>query len=387
MTGEMTVCVVVPELGTVTETFIRAHVDRIPGAVHVVEQRPLRLDGRPLLSVSPAHTLIRKMLRAIAPSGRAKEVTRALLKAFKLVKPHVVLAEYGPTGVAVAEACVRCRIPYVVHFHGADASAVGFVERYRQAYHRMFCSAAAIVAVSRPMMQRLRALGAPDYKLHLNCYGVDCDKFRAGRPGDCPPTFLAVGRLVEKKAPHLTLLAFAEVVKACPAAQLRVIGDGPLRPVCESIIRALRLQHAVLLLGPQPSDVVAREMRRSRCFVQHSVTASDGDCEGTPVAILEAGASGLPVVATRHGGIPEVVIHNHSGFLVDEFDVQGMAAHMLALARDARLAEELGSHAREHVQRHFAMEKRIAALWAIIETAVADWRSKQIGCHALPGRG
>jgi glycosyltransferase involved in cell wall biosynthesis len=110
-------------------------------------------------------------------------------------------------------------------------------------------------------------------------------------------------------------------------------------------------------------------MRRARAFVQHSVRTSYGDSEGTPVAVLEAGASGLPVVSTRHAGIKDVVIEGETGFLVDEGDIEGMAAHMLTLARDADLAGRMGRRAREHVAANFSMEQHIARLAEVLEGA------------------
>jgi glycosyltransferase involved in cell wall biosynthesis len=111
-------------------------------------------------------------------------------------------------------------------------------------------------------------------------------------------------------------------------------------------------------------------MRQARVFVQHSVVAADGNREGTPVAIIEAGASGLPVVATRHAGIPDVVVEGSTGFLVDERDVEGMARHMIRLAQDAELAGRLGRAARERVQVHFSTETSIRRLWTIITSCI-----------------
>jgi glycosyltransferase involved in cell wall biosynthesis len=154
-----------------------------------------------------------------------------------------------------------------------------------------------------------------------------------------------------------------------PEIRLCFIGDGPLLSVCRDFAQTLAIGHAVQFLGAQPHDAVAREMRRSRAFVQHSVTGADGDREGTPVAILEAGAAGLPVIATRHAGIPDVVIHDNTGLLVDERDINGMAEHMVSLARDAQFAGELGRAAASHVRKHYTMDQSISRLARIVEAA------------------
>ena len=173
--------------------------------------------------------------------------------------------------------------------------------------------------------------------------------------------------------------------RACPAARLRMIGDGPLWGPCLDLAKALAISDAVTFLGPQPHEVVKEEMRRARCFVQHSVEAQSGDSEGTPVAILEAGASGLPVVSTRHAGIPDVVVEGETGLLVDEFDVRAMAAHMLRLAREPNLAADLGRAARQRMESHFSNEKSLSRLWSIIESCIANRNSGLI--TALPISG
>jgi glycosyltransferase involved in cell wall biosynthesis len=283
-----------------------------------------------------------------------------------------VLAEYGTVGVRVMEACGRARIPLIVHFHGFDASVHEVLHEHEQTYPRLFDIAAAIIAVSPVMRARLIELGAPAHKVHYNPCGVDCSEFAMTDAASAPPTIVAAGRLVDKKAPHLTLLAFAEVVRARPDARLRVIGDGPLMSVCRDLTAALNLGSAVTLLGRQPHQIIRDEMQNARVFVQHSVTAFNGDAEGTPVAVMEAGASGLPAVSTHHAGIDDVVVHGETGFLVDEYDVTAMGRYLRQLIEDPDLAGRMGRAARARVESRFSMDARIATLWSIIEQAVGE---------------
>src|SRR5262249_22325756 len=119
-------------------------------------------------------------------------------------------------------------------------------------------------------------------------------------------------------------------------------------------------------------------MRAARCFVQHSVEASNGDCEGTPVGILEASASGLPIVSTRHGGIPDAVLEGKTGFLVAERDVLGMTKHMTDIVRSPQLAAQLGRNGRRHIQENFAMMHSLDRLWAIIDAAIARSKAPEL---------
>ncbi|MGH7400204.1 MAG: glycosyltransferase, partial [Candidatus Rokuibacteriota bacterium] len=174
---------------------------------------------------------------------------------------------------------------------------------------------------------------------------------------------------------YLTLLAFSRVQAAFPEARLSMVGEGPLREPCVRLAAALGLHASVSFPGVYPHRAVVGAMLRARAFVQHSVRAFDGDSEGTPVGILEAAASGLPVVSTRHAGIKEAVIHEHTGILVDEGDWQAMAAGMLRLAQDAALAGRMGSAGRNHVAANYSMPARITSLWDIIREAITDRRN------------
>jgi colanic acid/amylovoran biosynthesis glycosyltransferase len=371
MIERLPLCIVQPNRDVVSETFIRAHAERLPARVTVVHGSPARIDGKPVLSEGTFATDWRKVRRRITGNRFWKpEVDLAYAVAFRRCGARAVLAEYGPTGVQVLEACRVLGLPLIVHFHGYDASHEAVLKENADGYRRMFEQAAALVVVSAPMKEQLLSMGAPGNKLHVNVYGVDCRAFTATDPGRNLPTFLAAGRFVEKKGPHLTLLAFAEAYRRIPAIRLRMLGDGPLRPICEHMARALELDGAITFLGSQTHDVVGEEMRMARAFLQHSIRASDGDCEGTPVAILEAQASGLPVVATRHAGIPEVVLEGRTGFLVDEGDVKTMGEGIERLAEEPPLASTLGTAGRSRVLERFTMERSIDRLWGIIQRAV-----------------
>jgi glycosyltransferase involved in cell wall biosynthesis len=361
------VCIVQPNPSSFSETFLRAHATLLPARVVVIHSLPPEIDGRAASPASLPRRVCRLGWRYLTGQVGEKAVTADYLRLFREAAPDVVMAEYGPTGVWVMDACRRARLPLVVHFHGYDASRHDTLAAHEGSYRALFAQAAGIVAVSTAQRRKLIALGAPEEKVHHNACGADCSLFGGAAPAAAPPVVVAVGRFVEKKGPHLTVLAFREVLGTFLEARLRMIGDGPLLGVCRDLARGLRIDGAVTFLGKQPPEVVAAEMRRARAFVQHSVEASDGDCEGTPVAVLEAGASGLPAVATRHAGIPDVVLDRETGLLVAERDVHGMAAAMGRLLRDGSFAAALGEAGRKRVLTHFSHEHSIASLWRILE--------------------
>ena len=362
--------IVQPALNALSETFIRAHAERLPARVTVVHGDPAQIGDEPVLSQSLWPRGWRKVWRVAAGRPDKWETRQAYLKVLRGVQPHAVLAEYGHLGAGLVEPCRLARVPLVVHFHGCDASRRAILEAYAEDYRRLFEGAAAVVAVSRAMQAKLVSLGAPEQKVHYNPYGVDCSVFTGANPREAPPVFLAVGRFVEKKAPHLTLLAFARAFAERPEARLRMIGEGPLLGVCHQLADGLGISEAVEFLGPEPHAVVQKEMRAARAFVQHSIEASDGDCEGTPVSVLEASASGLPIVSTRHAGIPDVVVDETTGLLVAERDVSGMARQILRLVEDRNLASRFGEAGRKRIMAEFSMERSIRHLWSIIENCI-----------------
>lgn len=355
------------------ETFIRAHIERLPARIQVVHGfgpagfHPY-IDGRPVRAGSLPTRAARKVRRWLPGASIAPELSLEYLAVFRSHRANAVLAEYGLAGNRVREACLLAGLPLIVHFHGYDAYRDSEVKD--DAYRALFAQAAAIVAVSRHMQRQLESLGAPPEKVHYNPYGVDLSRFRASPVAEAPQ-FLCVGRFVEKKAPHLTLLAFAEALRSQPDARLRMIGDGPLLSLCKEIAGALGLADRVAFLGAVPHEQIAVEMRNARAFLQHSVTAPNGDSEGTPNTVIEAGACGLPVIATHHAGIPDVVRDGATGLLVAERDVPGMAKHIARLAGDRDLAQQLGEAARKRVAAEFDIEKRTGALWRIIQSCVS----------------
>lgn len=377
--SQRVVCVVSPQQHAYSQTFIQAHREHLPARVanlYVQRYETFAGDNGPLVKPELAGRLTRAILRRSLNVDAQHFQQRALRSFLRRNRVQAVLAEFGPTATLVMDVCNQMNIPLIAHFHGFDAYRRSTLESYGKLYEQLFQTAAAIVAVSHDMQAQLIKLGAPAQKVHYNSCGVDPSVFKDADPLHSPPTFVAAGRFVNKKAPHLTLLAFQRVVQEVPDARLVMIGDGPLWDACNQMARALGLSRAAELPGVLSHVEVARSMQNARAFVQHSLQPQDGDSEGTPVAVLEAGAAGLPVVATRHAGIKDAVIEGKTGLLVDEGDVTGMAEQMVRLARDPQLAANLGNAARDWIRSAFSMQRSIEKLWTIIETAIQRQASK-----------
>ncbi|MBL0043453.1 MAG: glycosyltransferase [Flavobacteriales bacterium] len=363
----MRLCIVSPNRNAWSETFIANHIAHLPQVVLTLTDGHLPkrdAEGQPLL----APTLLKRMLQRMRKADPTELLVGAIVRRLQHHRVQLVLAEYGPTGEALLDACQRARIPLAVHFHGIDAFHTKLL-RDNGNYHRIFQHAVAIVVVSREMERQLLDLGCPRAKLHYNCYGIEVDRFHPADVARTPKRFLTVGRFVDKKAPHLSLLAFHQAWQRDPELRLTMAGEGPLWESTKQLALAQGLGDAVEFPGVITSDQVAERMRQVRGFVQHSVITADNDHEGTPLSILEAMASGLPIISTLHAGIPDVVEHGVNGLLCAERDIQAMATHMNQLADDADLAHRLGLAGRARVEQHHRLEQSLEALSTILRNA------------------
>jgi glycosyltransferase involved in cell wall biosynthesis len=151
-----------------------------------------------------------------------------------------------------------------------------------------------------------------------------------------------------------------------------VVGDGPLRRDLELAVQVQGLKDCVRFTGAMDHDQVSALLRQARVFVQHSLVAPDGDSEGCPVAVIEAQLSGLPVVATWHGGIPAVVEDGKTGFLVSEGDVEAMAAAMLRLVLNPRLAATLGQRGQERSRHEFTIDHHLKDVTQLVNSILVD---------------
>jgi glycosyltransferase involved in cell wall biosynthesis len=296
--------------------------------------------------------------------------SRAVARYLRRERVDVVLAEFGPVAVDYIDACRSAGVPLVAHFHGYDAYKHQVLAEYGADYRRLFAEAAMLAVVSRDMAAQLESLGAPPDRIAWCPCGVDTNAFRGATPGTAPPMFVAVGRFVAKKGPHNTLLAFHRAALARPDARLVMMGEGVMLDPCRRLCDALGLSDRVQFTGAVSPSEVAGRMRGARAFVQHSLTDDEGNAEGTPVSVLEASASGLPVVSTRHMGIADVVVPDETGFLVEEGDVTAMGDHLITLCDDPGRAAAMGRQGRERICAEFSMDRAIARLWAALETAM-----------------
>ncbi len=360
------------ELHKPSETFVRDHIRLVAPGNTVLLVRTPEPDtlGLPALTgfgerPVPANRIVARVTRSVRAQrarffGPAVRLPRAerrrvadFLRAHGVTK---ILAEYLTIAVPLIEPAADAGVRLYAHAHGFDATLIPQESaHWRAHYLRLFEAAAGVFTPSRFIAGRLEALGCPAGKLAVSPCGIDPGRF--SRTTAEPLRALAVGRLVPKKAPHLTIAAFAKATRTMPGARLDVVGDGDLMALCRATAAEHGASEKVHLHGWQSHAVVQELMGRTSVFLQHSVTAASGDTEGLPVAVLEAMASTVPVVATRHSGIPEAVVHGETGLLVDEHDVGGMADALATLLADPARARAMGEAGRRRVLADFTLER------------------------------
>ena len=374
MKPKKNILIVSPTKIGLTETFIRAHIDQLYGNVFYLYGWDLDFKTQADVSLiqlyKPKSSFLTKF-KSLLPhyiyfrllQKQKKNYTKqALIKRY--IKEHhidVVMAEYGTAGSFITPICKNLDIPLLVHFHGFDASRKDTLNNFKKGYELMFSYATKIIVVSNAMKQALVGQGCPETKLLINTYGPHPDYLNI-EPDNNSNFIISVGRHTYKKAPYLTILAFQKVLERHPNLKLKMIGDGELFDVSKNLVKSLGLENDIILLGGLERKEIVKHLEKAFLFVQHSIVASNGDSEGTPVGIIEAMAAGLPVVSTRHAGIPDVVIENKAGLLVDENNIEEMATYMLKLVENRDLAEIMGQKGKIRIKNYFSLDKHLETI-------------------------
>lgn len=355
------VAVISPNYNAFSETFIQAHKNIDANVLYYFGGRiPNQLEGYGFIDQN--YFTIQKIFL----QGKFRILNKGftynehvLSKSLKQRKVDVVLAEYGTTGASLVNVCRSNKIPLVAIFHGADASVNDLIENYKDRYTQLFSYAGKIIAVSKAIAGKLIEIGCPEDKIVYSPCAPD-NRFLEIQPTFRErKSFVAIGRFVDKKAPYYTILAIKKVAEKYPDIRLYFGGDGELFYLCENLVRYFKLEKNVHLLGVIKPEKFVQILTNVSGFLQHSITSANGDMEGTPVAVLEASAAGVPVIATRHGGIIDVIKENETGLLVDEHDVDGMVEQIIKLIENPDLRNQLGRNGKENISHNFSMQSHI----------------------------
>ena len=255
----------------------------------------------------------------------------------------------------------------VTSFRGFDATMN--VHNRPEMYKELFAEGELFLPVSHSLKKRIVDQGCPEEKIVVLPSGIDCDKLTYARrtvaPGE-QVRVMTIGRLVEKKGIAYAIEAMARVIESGRPATYDIVGEGVLRGQLERVIEERGMQTHIRLLGRRTHDETIRLLQSAHMLMAPSITAADGDQEGIPNVLKEAMALGLPVISTRHSGIPELVEDGVSGYLVNERDVDALALRLSYLIDHPEKWAEMGKAGRACVETNYdikALNDRLVALY------------------------
>jgi colanic acid/amylovoran biosynthesis glycosyltransferase len=252
----------------------------------------------------------------------------------------------------------------IVHFHGYDISK-SLNSKIYLVWLIKFTKANKVIVPSNYNANRLEILGCNKANISVIPYAFYSD-ISVKNDLTIHYDLIFVGRFVSKKDPRILIYALKEVVKVFPDVKLCMVGSGYLIAEVLELIQEFELIKNVIMKDSLKQSEVYDFLRNSKVYVQHSVTAIDGDQEGFPNSILEASSLGLPVVSTVHAGIPEIVIDGKSGFLVQEYDYMMMSNRIIQLLTDGNLRKIFGDFGKKYVQGKCDPINRISQIEKIL---------------------
>ena len=353
------ILIVTPGLNKPMGPFIRNYIDKLP-----FEKVVLFGGFVPYFYLNTSlrkQKLTRYFFTALSLMNQQR-LQKIIKKRFKkiLIKENIdcVVADYLNTGGAVRSICEELNIPIVSNVLGYEINKndvlIGNTENYTKlAHYKSF-----VIPVAKNMIPKLKSFGFSDDQIIYSPIGANEDFFKINPSYDAFQ-FLAIGRFTATKAPQITIRAFAKVLKKFPHAKLVFAGHGELLDECKKLIDDLQIGDSIDLVGWITREEQLELLSKSSIFIQHSVTAPNGDAEGTPVAIIEASAAGLPIVSTQHSGISDTIINGKTGFLVKEHDLDSMAEKMIFLLENQNIMEEFGRSGKEFILQNFSLNKHL----------------------------
>jgi len=272
---------------------------------------------------------------------------------------------FGHIAVHLLPLILRWPRPSIVSFHGADVMVDMEKPAHRAATEQMLKAVRLVLVRSNSLRDAVIRIGCPEEKIRIHRTGISAAKIPfVGRewPADDNWRLMQAGRLIEKKGFATSLRAFAQFAERHPAATFTIAGEGPLAAQIQTQARELGIADKVFFRGFLSQKELRRLFYASHIFLHPSETGADGNQEGVPNSMLEAMASGLPVFATVHGGIPEAVENERSGILVAERDHDALAKKLLDLTASLDTLAELAQRGAQTVAAKFDQQAQARAL-------------------------
>lgn len=277
-------------------------------------------------------------------------------------KPDVIHAHFGNIGYKAIPLSKKLGVPLVTTFYGYEASSLAKKKKYQNRFRELFQKGNLFLAEGNYLRNTLIELGCPQEKAKVFHLGVEVENypFRERTIDESKPIkLLFAARLTEKKGAVYALKAFYEAKKKIPQLKLKMIGNGPDKELVNETISKLSLENDIEMQGYITYKDFIKELIDADIFIQPSVTASDGNTEGgSPVSLIDAQATGIPIISSFHADIPEVVIHKKTGLLAPERDYMTLAENIITLVETPGLMTEYGRQGRAHIEENYNVRKQ-----------------------------
>ncbi len=286
---------------------------------------------------------------------------------------HCQFGYYGNLGMILRDiGAIQGKL--VTSLRGWDISL--YVQKKGEhVYDELFVKGDFFLANCEFFKKRAIKLGCEPKKIIVHGSGIDCSRFKLRtRKQELDGTIgiTTVGRLTEKKGIEYSIRAVAQVLKTYEKIEYNIIGDGELKEHLQKLIRELEIGEQVKLLGWKNQQEIIQILDNSHIFIAPSITAKNGDQDAPVNTLKEAMAMGLPVIATLHGGIPELVQDGISGFLVPERDADAIANKLSYLIDHPDRWEKMGQAGRSYVEANYDINKLNDELVKIYQQVIAN---------------
>ena len=290
---------------------------------------------------------------------------RALLEILRKTNAELLHIYFGQIAVHLLPLIRTWKNPSIVSFHGADVTVDMNKPAYRESTRQMLDAVKFVLVRSESLRRALVDLGCDPKKIEVQRTGIPLEEFafhERSFPNDGEWRLVQAGRLIEKKGLPVTLRAFAVFLRKYPTATLTIAGEGPLLAQVQKLARELNIQGHVSFTGFVSQEQLREIYYRSHIFLHPSQMGRDANQEGVPNSMLEAMATGLPVFATEHGGIPEAIENGASGVLVPERNHEELACALLTAVQDPTSLSKNARNGVEVVRKDFDLHAQARRL-------------------------
>jgi colanic acid/amylovoran/stewartan biosynthesis glycosyltransferase WcaL/AmsK/CpsK len=267
---------------------------------------------------------------------------------------HCHFGPYGNLGIMLKDLGVFSG-KVITAFHGFDLSSF-LKERGPRVYDELFVKGDLFLPISEKWRHTLIEMGCPKEKIIVHRMGIDIEKFRyKDREINNREEIriVSIARLIEKKGIKYGIKGVSKLCALYPNISYDIVGDGPIKNDLKRMINVLGLQKQIKLIGWQSHKKIVSLLGKANIMLAPSVVSRDGDHEGIPVAIMEAMASGLPVISTYHSGIPELIQNGKTGLLSKERDTEGLSNHLKNIIENSELPKKIAKKAREKIVKDY----------------------------------